>query len=694
MRHKKYWLLLICITIFLISDLALSAKNKADSIYDIYHTVSVLNPDNLNKRFDLLCQVYEEYLYSDPSKTLEFLPVMLELALKINDIKFIGEVHSKKAVVYRKLGMYEQSIIHFQKSKDLFLSIGDSSGYAWTLTDVGNVYYKLEMYQKAHDYYQQSLNNFRRRGRIVGERVNLNNIGMVLKSMKLYDSAITCHHHAAQICRNLNDFVGLALCYDNVAQNYLMKNDLNASLKYIDSAEHFLYIKLNDSNAGNEAKLISTNLMKTKSGIFEAKGDLPGAIEQMNKILEFNYLNNFHSNNTEIKYLLATLYIKSNQLVLSEKFAVSSLKDAEKLQLIESIVKSYRLLAEIYEVKGNYRKSFEHYTKYAAMKDSLFNQRVAGSLAALELNEQTKEDKHVIKVLEEDVQYQQVLIDKKNDFIMFLAICAFLITALAFLLYDAYKTKVQSSEQLKEINQRLEVTNSKLEESEYKLIEINQTKDKIFSIVAHDLKNSVGSFRQIVELLSGDYYSISEDEKKEFLELIKISSNQLYNLMENLLLWSRIQTGQIKVEVQQCQFHGLIKEIISGIDIGKMKTEYSVDLSDEVCIKCDPNILNYIIRNLVDNSIKHSSAEKIKFQCKSFNDDFIELSISDNGTGINKEDLKTIETSNYISGNSNSKPGLGFSIVKELIKLMSGRFKIESTVGKGTIVKIFIPIYK
>ena len=253
----------------------------------------------------------------------------------------------------------------------------------------------------------------------------------------------------------------------------------------------------------------------------------------------------------------------------------------------------------------------------------------------------------------------------------------------------------------KDITQRVEYEN-KIKENEKTLKELNDSKDKFFSIIAHDLKNPLSSIRDLSGILYNEYENLNEDDKKEFLEAIKISTNQVYNLLENLLEWSRTQRDLIKYNPEFINLNLIVNKVIDifAVNLTNKNIKISNLCNDDIIVYSDVNILNTILRNLVSNSIKftpnngeiiigiNSNIESQK--------NVIEVYVKDNGLGIDNNLLQNVfkieNTKISLGTNGEKGTGLGLVLVKELVGINKGEISIESEVNKGTKVNITIPI--
>ncbi|MFC2137104.1 two-component regulator propeller domain-containing protein [Bacteroidota bacterium] len=233
------------------------------------------------------------------------------------------------------------------------------------------------------------------------------------------------------------------------------------------------------------------------------------------------------------------------------------------------------------------------------------------------------------------------------------------------------------------------------------LSEVNATKDKFFSIIAHDLKNPFSIILGMCELISTNYKEMKEEERMEMVSMIQLTSQNLFSLLENLLEWSRTQRGLIKYSPKKLD---LIQIINHNISIQKNQAlSKNIDLiqninEKEILINADEDMLDTIFRNLINNAIKFTPNNgKIEILVKS-SDSKLHITVIDNGIGISKENINQlfrIEKNLIAAGTENEKgTGLGLIIVKEFAKMHKGEIKVESEIGKGSKFIVTIPFTK
>ena len=254
-----------------------------------------------------------------------------------------------------------------------------------------------------------------------------------------------------------------------------------------------------------------------------------------------------------------------------------------------------------------------------------------------------------------------------------------------------------ANEKLIESNTKLEETNNRLKDSEKALKELNDAKDKFFSIAAHDMKNPLYYFKVAFEMLSESFDQYNAADKQNMLNEMKSSSDNLYSFLENLLLWSNIQTGSVMPNAEEFDLVQMLENTLGNKEKLRVKKNISFvcDLSAKPKVFADPAHIILVLKNILSNAIKYSfEGSDINISIE-VNNDFIELSVEDFGVGMNDieyENLYKIEYKHNKPGTMKEKgTGLGLIVSKALIELNNGSIWIDRKETLGIIVRILLP---
>jgi PAS domain S-box-containing protein len=252
--------------------------------------------------------------------------------------------------------------------------------------------------------------------------------------------------------------------------------------------------------------------------------------------------------------------------------------------------------------------------------------------------------------------------------------------------------------QVQNITQRKKVEET-LEKYTEELKLLNASKDKFFSIISHDLRSPFNALLGITEYMTQNYKDMNEEEIRQSISNIYRSSQKLYNLILNLLEWSRIHTGRFEVEKSVINLRQLGSEILNlySESASNKRIELSNNINEEILIFADKYMIDTIVRNFVSNAVKFTNPGGKIFINAAINGNNAELFVTDNGIGISSENQKNlfrIDEQYRRSGTANEKgTGLGLILCKEFIELNGGVIWLESAEGKGSRFSFTVPRY-
>jgi len=235
-------------------------------------------------------------------------------------------------------------------------------------------------------------------------------------------------------------------------------------------------------------------------------------------------------------------------------------------------------------------------------------------------------------------------------------------------------------------------------QSEHRLRELNATKDKFFSIIAHDLKNPFNDIIGFSYLLSTNIYKYDLQKVEQFANIIHQSSRLAFNLLENLLDWSRSQTGNLKFSPERFFINDLVLENLELVE--STAENKSIKLFNEVdnstYVFADKNMIRTVLRNLISNALKFTNQGGFVRITSSINRNFATLNVIDNGIGLNYEDQKKIfriDTNITRQGTEKERgTGLGLILCKEFIERNGGKIDFESQPDKGSRYFFTLPV--
>ena len=252
------------------------------------------------------------------------------------------------------------------------------------------------------------------------------------------------------------------------------------------------------------------------------------------------------------------------------------------------------------------------------------------------------------------------------------------------------------------LNEQLNEKNEQIAEQNVKLKELNTTKDRLFSIIGHDLKNPFTVLISLSQIIKDRTDNLEKGDLEKSLSIINSTASQGFALLENLLEWARSQTGEIKFQPVKVGLCELVREVIVQIGTVAEKKQVLIqnNINQSICVLAVPNMLQTILRNLISNAIKFSkpgSKVAIEADLNQVSNKIL-ISVTDYGVGIPKENLDklfNINTHKSTKGTlQESGTGLGLLICNEFIGKHGGNILVDSILGEGTRISFDLPSYE
>jgi signal transduction histidine kinase len=686
MKNKKKIIvgLFSLLAIIIFSNNYLFASNPRDSIS------SLINQSKGKAKVDLLTELVTYYWFDDKPKSLQLIEEALSLAENYNYKKGIAYCLNYKGIVFFISGDYELAFKYCSEANGIFTAINDTLGMAYSLRTLGDVKDEIGRPEESFKYYLESEKYFellligRQDKKVLRQySIMLNNFAPLLVKLKKFNDGIAALNKSYQISEREGNKQGMASVFSNLGMAYFQMEDMQKSNEYFNKA-----LKLAEEI--NNPVFIAKILMNI--GInYKYMKDYKNA-------LRYHYLSADMFKKIEDKSSLTKNYILiANINYQYFKNFNDAIKYLDTAFYLSQITHSYLLLSEVsrefyelFEKMGNYKLAFEYSKKYSQYIDSLIDEEKTAQIERLHIAYKTEAKEKENQILKKDKQIA-------SFWLVFFLTTTSLVLILLIVIIMRYRAKHKinkildgKNQELNRLNDQFFQKNCELEIAYGKLKEADNTKAKFLSIIAHDLKNPFSSFKSTLEMLYDGYNQFNEDDRKEFLGLMKASSNHLYSLLENLLSWSRIKLASMPLNSINFDLKTIINDnvaLLQNIATAK-KQSIIAEIDDNVQIIADVNMINTVIRNLLTNAIKFSNEGQNIIIKAIENKEKVIIKVINKGVGLSEETknkLFRIDKNLSTPGtNGESGTGLGLILCKEFIEINGGEIWVESIPGQGT----------
>lgn len=347
------------------------------------------------------------------------------------------------------------------------------------------------------------------------------------------------------------------------------------------------------------------------------------------------------------------------------------------------IISINKCLAEIYSETGDYLKAYQYRTREVAIIDSIQQSKATRALTQLENFYDLEARESLIEKLEREKQINEIILRREVTVRNLLLIILTMTIVFAFFFLKLYASNGQN--------------NIILKQNQKELQELNATKDKFTSIIAHDLKSPFNSILGFSTLL--EKYSKKGDQEKvlEFTGHIQEVSSQTYKLLENLLEWSRSQTGKISFNPKALDIKIPVKNACDLMNPVAQRKEIEFEINvPTIAVHVDENMMHTILQNLLSNAIKYSYKKGRIYIDAYEENNKLYLKIRDEGVGMDEQSLQKIfhidENISTVGTEGEKGTGLGLILSKEFIERHRGKISATSEEGKGSCFTIELPL--
>ncbi|MBN2788959.1 MAG: tetratricopeptide repeat protein [Candidatus Delongbacteria bacterium] len=621
-----------------------SIENYNDSMKYLKKALKIREELKLSKGItQTLNRIGLNYYYqSEYKKALKYLNDSFELKKKNKESKkSICSSLNNLMVVYHKKGEFKKALETGHQALKIFEDLKLIKESSFVLNNLGLVYYDMALYSEALKYQFKSLKIKERSNNLLTIANSLSNIGSVFNKLVDYDKALEYESNAIDLRIKMNSRRGISDSYNNLGNIYQNKKDFKKALDYYKKS---LNIRTKDADRTGVAETL-----KSIGMLYLKLNDHDKALEHLHKSMKIiEELGEKKSLSTT--YInIAKLYFTINDYKHAEEYSKKSFNIAKKYDHKDVLQDDYELMSQIYSDQRKYKKSLECYKKFINIHDEILNIQKQNEIFNMYLKHENEKK------------------EKENEI---------------------YKLK----------NIQLIESNEKLRDSRKELQRINASKDRFFNILAHDLKNPFSILYTTSEILASYYKELSETKRVEYISTIRLSSKHILKLIENLLEWSRSQSG--KKQFQPVNFN--LYEIVESTFLllnqsAKMKNiSMKIKMKKNLGIYADKNMIRTVLRNLITNSIKFTNKDGNITISSSKNKQGTTISVHDDGVGIKKKDQKKLFSmdKHFVTmGTSNEKgTGIGLLLCEEFVKKHNGKIWIESKYGKGSKFTISIPL--
>lgn len=677
---------IITIFLFFIVCSGYAQNHEIDSLY-----IQLAFEESDTLKVDTSLKIIKRlYDIEDYDKALKYIYESEKLSASMNYTYGIAEITYYKSLIYASKNDYINAITGYAKSKALFGDLKDTLGIAKVNNSIGLIEIKRGNYSKGLQYSLSAINELEKRNLKPELSLAYNNLAKAYFNINAQEKAIEFYIKALQLQLELKQKDAIIESNSRLAELYSSKQEYRKSIEYYESVL---------KQVGDSDDSIRGSILPKLGGEYLKFNDFDRASKYL---LQGLMLNRKSKNKTGLTIALnnlgeLNLNLKKTKLAEEQLLEAGSLAKSNNNN--QELLKFYRLMKDLDSTKKDFFGAYIWQREYYDLKQILEKKSLIKDTltdASLELSPQF--DLGLSN--EKSTELEQSSMAKKDSEIdRFQLIFYALLGALAIvstfliLIYLKRNNSIKYTQELEEKNIKIELQNKAFQEQTKHLENVNNVKDKLFSIISHDLKDSLSSINGFIDLLREG--SLSREEFDNLIPELSENANNASLLLFNLLNWSKSQMHSLEpkptlFDVQEV-FEDKVKLIEQRLD------SKGIDLIDHSLrdfVYADRSMFEIVIQNLLANAVKFcKKGDSITISNHISNGSCI-ISIADTGIGISKENLEKLFKSNSFTtiGTSNEKgTGLGLSICKELVELNHGKIWVESNLNEGSTFYVQLP---
>ncbi|MEP6674652.1 MAG: tetratricopeptide repeat-containing sensor histidine kinase [Ferruginibacter sp.] len=577
-------------------------------------------------------RIGDYYLDNNPGKAIEYFLKVQELAKQLDKKRAIANSYYDIGYCYLNKADYDKSLENYLVAARMYEEQKDSFRLSNAFMSIGNLYGQNSNFKKSEEYYNKSQLLIE----AIKDSLQLSRIlsqkGTLYDQYKQYDTALIFLKRSYQIGLLIKEDYTIVYALSNIGLTYKHQGKTAEALTYFDSV--LIMLKKMDAPVDDLASAYN-NIGATQV----QAGNYAKAKEAFDKSVE--------------------LAMKSGSTSI--------------------VMENYRNMSDMFGDMKNFEMQAGYLKKYFGMKDSLFNADSKNQLTELESEYQLeKKNTEIVKKDAEVVQQRSA----RNIFII-IALATILLLAALAIFYRRIKIN----------NRLLQEKNEQINKQKNELETLNQVKDRLFSIISHDLRNPLVTLRSYLSLVEDS--TIPAEKRLLFKNHTMNAVIHTSDMLDNLLTWANMQIKNTAPAIIALNLEECIQDVIDNVQAQAAQKQISIQQEiNAIAAPGDYNIFSIALRNLLTNAIKYSHAgQGIKISTEK-KDDHILVSVNDEGTGLTKAQIQQImsdQNSSSIGTGGEKGTGLGLFLVKQLLQKINATLEIESEEGKGSTFTIKLP---
>jgi signal transduction histidine kinase len=684
-KRKKHIAIALALSLFFTGSLFGQRSSEIDSLEkelsnDLVDTVRVTT----------LLRLAELYTFKDFPKSMQYAKDAYELATNTKSYLIKYRANQQLGLRYSLAGDFTSALKYETLSLQLAYVLADSASIGLSQSNIGNFYFEIGEYDEAYYYLTRAFRLLQRTAKDSEDSLYMNialhNVGRVFKELGQFEIALQHLKLSQKISETIQDIEGGPYSLDEIGDVKLRMGENDSALYYLASSlSEGKKIMAEDPNT-----TLKELQPKTFSKIAKAylnKKEYDKVFAYYDSTYKIHELTGNKFGIAEVELGRGTAYLMQEKYDDAMKFTERAVTLAQEINARILEITCYTQLSILWEKKGDYKKSLEYFKQFKVLDDSLFSNEIQQKLLRDQIRFETSTRDDQIAVLTRMEENQKTEL-RKQEFIRNVLVVIVALTGI--LLVSVYR----GGQRRKQINALLLQHQEEMEKRSKELEQLNQVKEKFFSIISHDLRSPINALAGLMDLLDKD--AIEPHELPGAIKELRIRFNHTRSLMNTLLDWTVLQMDKLNLQPTNVSLGRLANEsteLVSSIQNKQIKINNHIP--ESAIAYADANTISLVIRNLITNAIKFTNdGGEINLSVEAKGSEWV-ISVQDNGVGMSDDAMARLfnKISPYSSrGTANEKgAGLGLILCKEFVEKNGGRIWAESEVNKGSTFRFTVP---
>lgn len=546
-----------------------------------------------------------------------------------------------------------------KESLDLAEGLQYDKGIARALENLGWVYYRRGIFAEAFELSHHALKKYEEQLDQSGVARCLNNVAAISYESKKYDEAVQSFTRAYRIASEQLEFTTAVRSLNNISFSYLAMNNL-------DSADRYARLALSESVI-HRFGYMSAFSFRTLGDVALAKGNPAKAMDYFQQALKISRDNNNFFIQSSTLHRIGKTHFQVGAFDDALAVLNENLMMAQKNGYSDELERTYQLVADIYHANGDDRKAYEFQKKYSSLHDSLNYERYNDRVTLLQGQFELDLKEAQIELLTKNAQIQQEEIKQQRVWTYFYVGCLTLVILVVMALYYSY---------------------TKIKKTKAALTHINAAKDKLLSVISHDIRSPLASLKGMLNVVSAG--NLTQDEFTTLSRQIGHHLDSVYEDVGTVLQWAKSQLLGMNVDAKVFELRPLVTEVAMLFSETARAKGIVVrnEVKPNITVEADPNHIKIALRNLIANAIKFSPKKSEVVVTNQVHHPMVNVEVIDKGIGVSREDMARLFNPGSLftrPGTANEKGmGVGLLLTKEFIEKNGGSMAVESEVGKGS----------